>query len=619
MQQKLSAQEAVLSQPTVLLPAIRPVRPPAHPPEGYGWANHPPANTGSMRTKIPASVVPLSPPPAGSSSPGSTMHLGVTAPARPRPTSPNRVDQPPGRSDNAPPLSAGGKSDVARNQAVDRHWSERPSKSAATRPAARPFLRVPGRHAAMSRRQRWERQYVRSLVLCDLMAGTAAGAVTFGLRFGDEVTSYNRAYVLLSFLLPALLLTVLAVSRAYERRYLFVGTDEYQRVLRGGVGLIAGVALVSYALDLDLARSYVLAALPTAIVSSVVLRFALRKRLHLSRARGESLRRVILVGHELAVIGMSRQLRRERYHGLEVVGACLPPGHDGVGVSGPQGLAVYGTFEDVAGAVEQADADTVVVLSCPELDGAALRRLAWRLERDEVDLVVASSLVDVAGARTTIRPFDGLPMLHVEHPRLHGGSRLVKEVFDRIGALALLMIFGPLLLGLALCVRCTSRGPVLFRQVRVGRDGRLFRIFKFRSMYVDAEARLAELRHLNEHDGVLFKMRDDPRVTRVGRYLRRFSLDELPQLLNVALGQMSLVGPRPPLPSEVAAYADDVRRRLAVKPGMTGLWQVSGRSDLPWEEAVRLDLRYVENWTLSLDLVILLRTMTAVVRSSGAY
>nr|WP_308208504.1 exopolysaccharide biosynthesis polyprenyl glycosylphosphotransferase [Actinoplanes aksuensis] len=614
MQQKLSAHEAVLSQPTVLLPAIRPVKPPVHAPENYGWANHPPANAGPMRTRIPAPIVPMSPPPAGT-----TMHLTPTRPAPSRVTSPNRLDPPPGKPDNAAPLSAGGKTDVARNQAIDRHWSDRPSKSAATRPAARPFVRVRGRHAAMSRRQRWERQYVWSLVLCDLMAGTAAGAVTFGLRFGDEVTSYNRAYVVLSLLLPALLLAVLAVSRAYERRYLFVGTDEYQRVLRGGVGLIAGVALVSYALDLDLARSYVLAALPTAIGAAIVLRFALRKRLHLSRARGESLRRVILVGHELSVIGMSRQLRRERYHGLEVVGACLPPGHDGVGVGGPQGLAVYGTFEDVAGAVEQADADTVVVLSCPELDGAALRRLAWRLERDEVDLVVASALVDVAGARTTIRPFDGLPMLHVEHPRLHGGSRLVKEVFDRIGALALLMIFGPLLLGLALCVRCTSRGPVLFRQVRVGRDGRLFRIFKFRSMYVDAEARLAELRHLNEHDGVLFKMRDDPRVTRVGRYLRRFSLDELPQLLNVALGQMSLVGPRPPLPSEVAAYADDVRRRLAVKPGMTGLWQVSGRSDLPWEEAVRLDLRYVENWTLSLDLVILLRTMTAVVRSSGAY
>ncbi|WP_308201102.1 sugar transferase [Paractinoplanes maris] len=611
MQQKLSAQEAVLSQPTVLLPAIRPVRPPVHAPDGFGWANHPPANPGPTRTRIPAPVAPMSPPPAG------TMYLSPVAPGRP--ASPNRLDQPGGKSDNAPPATTRGRPDLTRNQAVDRHWSDRPNKSAAARPAARPFIRVRGRHAAMSRRQRWERQYVRSLVLCDLVAGTAAGAVTFGLRFGDEVTSYNRAYMVLSALLPVLLLAVLAVSRAYERRYLFVGTDEYQRVFRGGVGLIAGAALVSYALDLDLARGYVLAALPTAIGTAVVLRFALRKRLHLSRARGESLRRVILVGHELSVIGMSRQLRRERYHGLEVVGACLPPGHDGVGVGGSQGLAVYGSFDDVAGAVEQADADTVVVLSCPELDGEALRRLAWRLERDEVDLVVASALVDVAGARTTIRPFDGLPMLHVEHPRLHGGSRLVKEVFDRLGALALLMVFGPLLLTIALCVRYTSRGPVLFRQVRVGRDGRLFRIFKFRSMFVDAEARLAELRHLNEHDGVLFKMRDDPRVTRVGRYLRRFSLDELPQLLNVVLGQMSLVGPRPPLPSEVAAYADDVRRRLAVKPGMTGLWQVSGRSDLPWEEAVRLDLRYVENWTLSLDLVILLRTMTAVVRSSGAY
>jgi exopolysaccharide biosynthesis polyprenyl glycosylphosphotransferase len=518
---------------------------------------------------------------------------------------------------NAPPLAGDGgriPAGRSRNRAVERHWSQEPSRSAAVRPSTRPFVRVRGRHAAMSRRQRWERRYVRTLILSDLSAGVVAGAVTFGLRFGDEVTAYNRWYLLLSALLPALLLLVLAVSRAYERRFLFVGTDEYQRVFRGGVGLIAGAAVLSYALDLDLARSYVLVALPTAIVSAGVLRFALRRRLHRVRARGESLRRVLVVGHEPAVIGITRQLRRERYHGLEVVGACLPPDHDGA-----VDLPVYGTFDDVATAVDAADADTVVVLSCPEIDGVALRRLAWRLERDEVDLVVASSLIDVAGARTTIRPFDGLPMLHVEHPRLHGGIRLVKELFDRVGALALLLLFGPVLLAVALSVRLTSRGPVLFRQVRVGRDGREFRIFKFRSMYVDAEARLAELRHLNEHDGVLFKIRDDPRVTPVGRWLRRFSLDELPQLLNVLSGQMSLVGPRPPLPQEVAAYADDVRRRLAVKPGMTGLWQVSGRSDLPWEEAVRLDLRYVENWSLSLDLVILLRTMTAVVRSSGAY
>ena len=599
MRQELSGGfEAILGEPTVVLPTVqRRDVVPTEPPENYGPANHPPGNHG------PRPHRPL---------PYRSRNSKIPSPARPA-----ADDAGADVADNAPPLAgAGGRvpAERARNRAVERHWSAEHNRSAAVRPASRPFVRVRGRHAAMSRRQRWERQYVRALVLCDLLAGIAAGVVTFGLRFGDEVTTYNRSYLWLSGLLPVALLAVLVVSRAYERRFLFVGTDEYQRVFRGGVGLIAGVAVVSYALDLDLARSYVLAALPTAMVSAVVLRFALRKRLHFARARGERLRRVIVVGHELSVIGITRQLRRERYHGLEVVGACLPPGHDGV-----IDLPVFGTFDDVATAVDAADADTVVVLSCPELDGAALRRLAWRLERDEVDLVVASALIDVAGARTTIRPFDGLPMLHVEHPRLHGGARVVKDLVDRIGALALLMLFGPLLLVVALCVRVTSRGPVLFRQVRVGRDGSEFRIFKFRSMYVDAEARLAELRHLNEHDGVLFKMRDDPRVTPAGRWLRRLSLDELPQLLNVIAGQMSLVGPRPPLPAEVAVYADDVRRRLAVKPGMTGLWQVSGRSDLSWEETVRLDLRYVENWSLSLDLVILLRTMTAVVRSSGAY
>jgi exopolysaccharide biosynthesis polyprenyl glycosylphosphotransferase len=621
VQQDLSrSHRPALEGPTVPLPALRPrlhrradIPPLAAPPEspgsqdyvleGYGPANHPPANHG----------------------PG---------PHRPSPQKGRNSKIPvPASGDNAPPLAGeGGRipADRTRNRAVERHWTAERNRSAAVRPVGRPFVRVRGRHAAMSRRQRWERRYVRALVLCDLAAGVAAGALTFGLRFGDEVTTYNRAYLGLSVLLPLVLLLVLGVSRAYERRYLFVGTDEYQRVFRGGVGLIAGAAVVSYALDLDLARSYVLAALPTATVSVVVLRFALRKRLHMARARGESLRRVIVVGHELSVIGITRQLRRERYHGLEVVGACLPPGHDGVGLrdragrrGGHEGstldLRVYGTFDDVASAVDLAGADTVVVLSCPELDGMVLRRLAWRLEREDVDLVVASALMDVAGARTTIRPFDGLPMLHVEHPRLHGGVRIVKELVDRLGSLLLLGLFGPVLLGVALLVRVTSRGPVLFRQVRVGRDGREFRIFKFRSMYVDAEARLAELRHLNEHDGVLFKIRDDPRVTPVGRWLRRFSLDELPQLLNVLAGRMSLVGPRPPLPVEVAAYAADARRRLAVKPGMTGLWQVSGRSDLSWEEAVRLDLRYVENWSLSLDLVILLRTMTAVLRSSGAY
>ncbi|HEU4422607.1 MAG TPA: exopolysaccharide biosynthesis polyprenyl glycosylphosphotransferase [Pilimelia sp.] len=476
-----------------------------------------------------------------------------------------------------------------------------------------PFGRVPGRHAAQPRRGGWQASYVRALVAADVLVGLAAGALAFALRF-QKVTAYNRFYLVLSLLLPLVLVGVLAMNRAYEKRFLFVGTDEYQRVIRAGLALTASAAIVSYAFEIQLARSYVLIALPAAMLTTVLVRFGIRKRLHRARAKGGCLRRVIVVGHELAVIHITRQLRRERFHGLEVVGACLPPHHDG-----QVGLPVYGTFDAVAEAVEAAAADTVIVLSCPELDGHVLRRLAWRLERDDIDLIVASALIDVAGDRTTIRPVDGLPMLHVEHPRLEGGARIVKEIVDRVGAMALILMLSPVLLTLALWIRLGSRGPVLFRQVRVGRDGGQFPIYKFRSMYVDAEQRLAEIKHLNEHDGVLFKMRNDPRVTPAGRWLRRLSLDELPQLFNVLKGDMSLVGPRPPLPEEVAVYPDDVRRRLAVKPGMTGLWQVSGRSDLPWEEAVRLDLRYVENWSLTLDFVILLRTVTAVARSSGAY
>jgi len=363
----------------------------------------------------------------------------------------------------------------------------------------------------------------------------------------------------------------------------------------------------------------VVAALPLATLACLATRYLLRARLHRSRSRGMCMRRVIVAGHAQAVAQMATLLRREHYHGLEVIGGCLPRAEDGLVAIAGVDLPVVGGFDAIGDAVAATGADTVIVVSCPELDGISLRRLAWHLESDDVDLIVASSLVDVAGDRTTIRPVDGLPLLHVEHPTLGGARRVVKTIFDRVGAAALLVLFAPLLGLVAVAIKLNSPGPVLFRQIRVGRDGREFTIFKFRSMVVDAPARLIELRQRNDCDGVLFKMRKDPRVTRVGRWLRRFSIDELPQLFNVLFGQMSLVGPRPPLPEEVAAYPDDVRRRLVVRPGLTGLWQVSGRANLPWEEAVRLDLRYVENWTLSLDLVILLRTVRAVVRSSGAY
>jgi len=245
--------------------------------------------------------------------------------------------------------------------------------------------------------------------------------------------------------------------------------------------------------------------------------------------------------------------------------------------------------------------------------------LAWGLEGTGIDLLVAPALTEVAGPRISVRPVGGLPLVHVEEPQLSGGARFAKGVFDRAGALGLIIVLSPVLIVCALAVRLRSGRPVFFTQPRAGRDGREFRVIKFRTMVVGAEEGLAEVRHLNEHDGVLFKIRDDPRVTPIGAALRRRSLDELPQLFNVVSGSMSLVGPRPPLPSEVSRYGEDARRRLLVKPGITGLWQVSGRADLSWEESVRVDLDYVENWSPALDLQILWRTIPAVLRGDGAY
>jgi exopolysaccharide biosynthesis polyprenyl glycosylphosphotransferase len=467
---------------------------------------------------------------------------------------------------------------------------------------------------------------VNVLIFVDALVGIAAAMAALEVKFGSpEIGVSYRTYAILTVVVPIAWIIGLALNHAYDTRFLFVGNDEYQRVVRSGLALTAAVAIGSYAFDITVARGYVVIAMPLAVGLGLVSRYLLRKRLHRAWANRRYLRRALLVGHRSAVEPMARQLQRETYHGLNVVAACLPGDPDG-GVPlparlGSVDLPVFGTFAEVAGAARIAGADTVIVLPSPELDGTALRRLAWQLERNDVDLILANSLLDVAGDRTTIRPVDGLPMLHVEHPRLEGGARIVKALVDRVGAAVLLVLLLPVLLGISALIRLQrgDRGPAIFRQVRVGRNGREFSIYKFRSMYVDSEQRLTAMTHLNEHDGVLFKMRNDPRVTPIGRWLRRLSLDELPQLINVLKGDMSLVGPRPPLPSEVAEYPDDMRRRLVVQPGMTGLWQVSGRADLSWEDAIRLDLRYVENWSLTLDLVILLRTVTAVWRSSGAY
>jgi len=283
------------------------------------------------------------------------------------------------------------------------------------------------------------------------------------------------------------------------------------------------------------------------------------------------------------------------------------------------GLPVLGGIDEVADVVSRYEVDTVAVLPCPELDGPALRRLGWDLEKTQAELLLAPAITEIVGTRVRIRPVCGLPLMHMERPELTGVRRLGKELFDKAAASLGVLILLPALLGIALAVKATSRGPVFFRQERIGRDGQTFSMLKFRSMVTGAHCMVDGMADESDGNGVLFKKRDDPRVTSVGRILRRYSLDELPQLINVIRGDMSLVGPRPPLQTEVDRYGFDMHRRFLVKPGLTGLWQVSGRSDLSWDDSVRIDVRYVENWSLTFDFMILWKTVGAVLRGSGAY
>jgi len=461
----------------------------------------------------------------------------------------------------------------------------------------------------------WTHAYLRQVVVADGLCALAGGLLALKLRFSGGAEPPGL-YLALSLTLPLIWLCIVTLAGGYDSRFIGVGTDEFRRVLNAGVTLTAAVAILSYATKTDIARGYVVIALPCLTVFDLLARFALRKRLHRMRGLGSCMRRVVAVGHSRVVADLATELRRETYHGLTVVAACVA-GPDGE--SEFDGIPVVGGLGNVAKVVERYDADTVAVLACPEMSGVRLRELAWELEKTGTDLCVAPALMDVAGPRTTIRPVAGLPLLHVDHPEFTGAKQVIKGAFDKILGVSALTLMAPVFIGAAIAIRLADGGPALFRQTRVGRDGRAFTVYKFRTMVLDAEERKIHLVGSNEHDGVLFKIRNDPRITTVGAWLRRWSVDELPQLINVVRGDMSLVGPRPALPDEAARYGSYVRRRLVVKPGITGLWQVNGRSDLSWEESVRLDLRYVENWSLILDLQILWKTCSAVMHGSGAY
>ena len=459
----------------------------------------------------------------------------------------------------------------------------------------------------------WSTWYVPAAAVGDVLAGLVALVVATALvPLGLDAALAPWLPVIV----PGVVLASFTGHGLYDPTFLGSGPEELRRSFRAVTHGAAAAVTVAFATGTPVAPLALATLALLVLAATTTARHLLRRCLHRARRRGGAMQRVVAVGHPDDVRVVVQELARERHHGLAVVAACVPGGRRaGTDV----GVPVVGDLSEVRRAVRTFGADTVAAVSGPELTGGGLRRLSWELEATGTGLLVCPGLVEVAGPRLSIRPAAGLSLLHVEHASLSTVHRLAKVLLDRTVAAVALLLLAPVLAVIAVLVRATSPGPALYRQRRAGAGGREFTLIKFRSMVQDADARRQEFLGTDDGNGVLFKLVRDPRVTAVGARLRRYSLDELPQLFNVLRGHMSLVGPRPPLPEEVALYDDDAHRRLHVKPGLTGLWQISGRSDLSWEESLRLDLRYVDNWSMAMDLMIIWKTSRAVLRGSGAY
>ncbi len=460
-----------------------------------------------------------------------------------------------------------------------------------------------------------------SALLIDAALMTLVGLVAIvGRRELDVFASSAQVEDQLVVAGPLMILgwiVTIALLDGYHRDVFGVGTDEYRRVLNASL-LAAGITGVAcYLARFDLSRGFFLMAYGLGVPALILGRMALRRALHSARRRGLLRHRVLIAGSRAHIDEISRVLGREPWLGYEVIGA-LTPEYD-LSDETATGVPVVGNATDATSVAKAYRADSIFFAGGAVGSSSQFRQAIWELEHESIQVVIAPSVTDISNERIKIRPVGGLPLMHIEPPTWSDASRWGKRTFDLVGSVSLVIAFAPLFLFAAARVKLHDRGPVLFRQVRIGKDGQQFDCFKFRTMVVDAEARLQALREAAGQDEGLFKLKDDPRITGPGRWLRRLSIDELPQLFNVVRGDMSLVGPRPPLPREVETYDTDTTRRLHVRPGMTGLWQVSGRSDLSWSEAVRLDLYYVDNWSMLQDISILAKTLGAVVSSRGAY
>jgi exopolysaccharide biosynthesis polyprenyl glycosylphosphotransferase len=473
----------------------------------------------------------------------------------------------------------------------------------------------------------WRTFYARGVLLTDLVVLAITSVAAHLWRFGanSKVASgpFHMSYTTLSAIIVALWWVTLQLFQTRDRRILGDGPEEYARVTRATVLTFGWLSIASLMFKWDMSRGFLAIAFPLGLVGLLIGRKGWRIWLRNHRRNRRHLSNVLVVGGQRSAQEIALWLNRHQQAGLRVTGVWVPdsPGNQHEWLNMPdQFVPVMGTDRTLAGALKLSHADTVIVTDTEHLGPSGLRELTWQLEGVAVDLMVSPNVMDVANARIHMRAVAGMPLLHLEEPQYAGAGAWPKALFDKGFAMFALVAASPLLLGAAVAVKLSSRGPVLFRQPRIGIDGTPFDMLKFRSMRVGAHDELAGLiAAQGTGDKPLFKVKNDPRITQVGKFLRRYSIDELPQLINVLRGEMSAVGPRPQQSAEVELYDHKALRRLRVRPGMTGLWQVSGRSDLDWDDAIRLDTYYVENWSMTGDMLILWRTVRAVVSSDGAY
>jgi exopolysaccharide biosynthesis polyprenyl glycosylphosphotransferase len=456
----------------------------------------------------------------------------------------------------------------------------------------------------------WKPNLRKNISIVDFISLLFAVTLILTLRFPQtwqgELSAYETRNIFLALLVLVSWLFFLWFNGSRDTNILGFGADEYKRLINATLFSFTSIAFISYIFKLEISRAFILLVFPFGLITLFVSRRMLRSRLLKARSEGRYLSKVLLL-HSGENDPVESRLSIASHAGFDVV----------YKVQTLEGLKL--DFKQIVAKAIENNCDQIMVGQSAIISAAELRKLGWALEETSIDLIVAPAVTEIAGPRLKVSNVEGLPLLHLEQPVFSGVSRVTKRLLDLVLSVIGLIVISPFLLIVALIIKFYDRGSIFYTQKRIGQNNKEFSVYKFRTMYEGSHEQRGKVMAETNKDPRLAKDPQDPRVTKPGLFLRRWSIDEIPQIINVLKGEMSLVGPRPPLAEEVNQYEKSEKRRLLVKPGLTGLWQVSGRSELDWEDAVRLDLYYVENWSLTLDILIIIRTAAAVWRGEGAY